>query len=93
MFVGCGRSVRGIHGGLLGADDVAGEGALETGLLNGGGANGTTEAVVETGDGGEKGRFELLQVVHQTKDIAMEKANGAACPEGAGFVHAFVDVG
>ena len=52
--VGCGGGVGWFHGRELGVDDVTGESAFEAGLLNGGGADGAAEAVVETGDGGEE---------------------------------------
>lgn len=83
---------RQLHVGLLGADDLAGQGSLDTVCVDGGGSDGRVEAIVQPRDGHEPCWLENLQVIDQSNNITTEEADGRSLGQGGLVDHPSVNV-
>lgn len=74
---GMGVALAGFQVGELGSDSTAGDGALDTGSLDGLLHDAGVDTVQETGDRGEDGGLQELQVIQDLSDVAREVADTA----------------
>lgn len=87
-----GLASRELHVLELGADHVAGHGAAQAGGLEGVGADGGAETVVQAGDGDEGRGPQDLHVIDEAQYVAPEVANGTPRRQSVVLRDPLVDV-